>query len=45
MDQMDELFGFERPAANYTSKVVEEGDFDNDGGTQKDTHVSRVEVA
>lgn len=45
MDQMDELFGFERPAANYTSKVVEEGDFDNDGGKQKDTHVSRVEVA
>ena len=45
MDQMDELFGFERPAADYTSKVVEEGDFDDDGGKQKDTHVSRVEVA
>jgi len=45
MDQMDELFGFERPAANYTSKVVEEGGYDDYGGKQKDTHVSRVEVA
>jgi hypothetical protein len=45
MDQMDELFGFERPATNYTSKVVEEGGFDDQGGKQKDTHVSRVEVA
>ena len=45
MDQMDELFGFERPAANYTSKIVEEGDLDDHGSKQKDTHVSRVEVA
>ena len=45
MDQMDELFGFERPAGNYTSKAVEEGDFDDHGGKQKDTHISRVEVA
>ena len=46
MDQMDELFGFERPAATYASKVVEEGDFDDDhGGKHKDTQVSRVEVA
>ena len=46
MDQMDELFGFERPATNYAAKVVEEGDFDDDhGGKKKDTQVSRVEVA
>lgn len=46
MDQMDELFGFERSAANYASKLVEEGDFDDGcGGKQKDTHVSRVEEA
>jgi hypothetical protein len=46
MDQMDELFGFERPVASYASKVVEEGDLHDDhGGKQKDTHVSRVEVA
>ena len=45
MDQMDELFGFERPVANYASKLVEEGDFDGHGGKQKVTHVSRVEVA
>lgn len=45
MDQMDKLFGFERPAVNYTSKVVEEGDFDDVDGKQKDTQVSRVEVA
>ena len=45
MDQMDALFGFERPAADYASKVVEEGDFDDHGGKRKDTQVSRVEVA
>lgn len=45
MDQMDELFGFERPPADYTSKVVEEGDFDDLDGKNKDTQVSRVEMA
>lgn len=45
MDQMDELFGFERPAVNYASKVVEEGEFDDHDGKPKDAQVSRVEVA
>lgn len=45
MDQMDELFGFERPAVDYTSKVIEEGECDDIDGKHKDTQVSRVEVA
>jgi len=54
MDQMDELFGFERPsvARDYASKFVEEGDFDENDerageerDSKKDTGVSRVEVA
>ena len=45
MDQMDKLFGYERPAANYASKMVEEGDFDDCDGKQKDAQVSRVEIA
>lgn len=45
MDQMDELFGFERPETNYASKAVEEGDLDDPDGKQKDAQMSRVEVA
>lgn len=45
MDQMDDLFGFERPKTDYASKVVKEGGFDGRGGKQIDTQVSRVEVA
>ena len=53
MDQMDELFGFERPlvARDWASKIVEEGDFhgqtdaDADKQDLKDSGVSRVEVA
>jgi hypothetical protein len=48
MDQMDELFGFERPpmARDYASKIVEEGDFDEQTGGRglKDSGVSRIEV-
>ena len=50
MDQMDELFGFERPtfARDYTSKIVEEGDYDDEQAGErglKDSGVSRIEVA
>lgn len=45
MDQMDELFGFERPQTHYASKVVEEGDLEDPDAKQKDAQVSRVEVA
>lgn len=45
MDQMDALFGFERPAANYASKIVEEGESDDHDGKPKDAQISRVEVA
>jgi hypothetical protein len=48
MDQMDELFGFERPSSNYASKIVEEGAFDDERAGErglKDSGVSRIEVA
>jgi hypothetical protein len=50
MDQMDELFGFERPtfARDYASKIVEEGDYDDEQAGErglKDSGVSRIEVA
>lgn len=45
MDQMDQLFGFVRPEVDYASKVVEDGDYEDDRDKQKDAHVSRVEVA
>ena len=51
MDQMDELFGFERPsrASDYASKIVEEAEYFDDGRTgkpdSKGEGVSRIEVA
>ena len=51
MDQMDELFGFQRPemSRNYASKIVEEGKYFEDEQTgepdSKDSGVSRIEVA
>jgi hypothetical protein len=45
MDQMDELFGYERPAVNYTPKVIEEGHLDDRDGKQNDAQVSRIEMA
>ena len=51
MDQMDELFGFERPAMSrdYASKIVEEGEYFEDEQTEdpdlKGSGVSRIEVA
>jgi hypothetical protein len=51
MDQMDELFGFERPArsGDYASKIVEEGEYFEDEAVgepdSKGSGVSRIEVA
>jgi hypothetical protein len=51
MDQMDELFGFERPAMarDYASKIAEEGEYFEDDAIgepdSKGSGVSRIEVA
>jgi len=49
MDQMDELFGFERPVRGYSPKIVEEGEYfeDEQAGKPdlKGSGVERVEVA
>lgn len=49
VDQMDALFGFERPLGtrDWASKVVEEGDIDKQAGEDnlKGQGVERVEVA
>jgi hypothetical protein len=45
MDQMHQLFGFDRPAPSYAPKAIEEGDFEDYDGKQKDAQVSRIELA
>jgi len=43
MDQMDELFGFQRPHTEFAMKDVDDGEFDTGKG-QKGNSVARVEV-